>query len=111
MKLSEAIRKGAEMRPQFSGRWFSELADGTVASCAQGAAYEAVFNEIPEWNEEPPTNLSGYVRGHVARSDEWNRLEAAFPGVQGGIFHRIAHKNDRDWTREEIADWLDEQGL
>ena len=99
MKLSEAIREGAKLRPQCTSGEYFDL-DGT--SCAMGAAFEA---------ETGHTNLSN------------DRLEHAFPelarptkkpinyGTSGSLEYAIARLNDEyKWTREQIADWVEEQG-
>ena len=99
MKLSEAIRRGAALRPQAHGDYSRILANGTICTCALGAAYEAITGQIPpSVHDNNPgevdsaiiaaTGASPYTRGRIVR---WNDEE----GV----------------TREEIAAWLEEEGL
>lgn len=46
MKLSEAIRKGATLRPRAHGNYFVALEVGGIGSCALGAAWEAVHGDM-----------------------------------------------------------------
>lgn len=97
MRLSDAIRLGAMLRPQTREDYF---ADG--GSCALGAAFEAA---------------KGYTR-----SEQMNFVECIeFPilGVPAScpVCNRdtedeaasvVVHLNDRHfWTREAIADWVE----
>ena len=100
MKLSEAIRLGAMLRPQA----FGDYTDG-VGTCAIGAACEAygvplnADTELLPWSELleatdvatcPVCGVSGPFE-----SDE------AFYGL-------IPHLNDdHRWAREAIADWVE----
>ena len=93
MKLSEAIRAGAKLRPQAFGWYFK---DG--GSCAIGAAYEA------------RTGMVGFVDG---ASD----VLCAVPEIlDAPLFWAITEMNDlQRMTREQIADrveqWERKQGL
>ena len=95
LKLSEAIRIGAKLRPQSFGSFF----DGE-ATCAIGAAFEA-RSGYPSRDPNKivvvvPEALSLYRGIHVGLSD---------------IGLKIVQRNDYlDATREEIADWLEAQG-
>ena len=107
MKLSEAIRLGAMLRPQgFGAVFYSD--GGVMKSCALGAAGEAV----------------GVMRGELYRSpadQEWAELQKFFPillsipqwpcehkGFWAGVSSAIGHLNDTHrWTREQIADWVE----
>ena len=105
MKLSEAIRLGAMLRPQAFGHLFR---DG--ASCALGAAGEAAGIADIE--------AGGWAVGAVA-PPSWNPIatrEADCPVcVHGFLTLRKKHdahavivhlNNDHRWTREQIADWV-----
>ena len=92
MKLSEAIREGAKLRPQCKGAFYSTNDQGVVSSCALGAAYEAVTGELPhapliDWHDVPN-----------------------FPELPSTIETRIIAMNDSGRTREEIADILASEG-
>ena len=89
MKLSEAIRAGAKLRPQA----FFMMFDG-VGSCALGAAYEAVTGKV----------LDDFF------VVSWSLLGLS-PGVlDHNLWKAITEMNDKKrMTREEIADWVEEQ--
>lgn len=94
MKLSEAIRLGAMLKPQGFG-----LGAGGAkaqATCALGAAYEAA-HVIGSW---PALVLAFPQLTHI------EKLACPVCGdTQDGL---IAHINDDHlWTREAIADWIE----
>ena len=106
MRISEAMRRGAAMRPQCNFILF----DG-VGSCAIGAAMEGagieqnvMVNELctayPEWN--PILNaLVPYPLGREDISDP-----CCLQVAQAKII--VMYLNDEHkWTREDIADWLE----
>jgi len=85
LKLSEAIRIGARMRPQCRGTFFRE-----GGSCALGAAVEA-------------------KEGHPTLNFDQN-WESYF-GAPMKIMEEVTWMNDRsNFSREQIADWLEAQG-
>lgn len=110
MKLSEAIRLGAMLKPQGFGGYFVY-----GKTCAMGAALDAI----------------GQLRttyGHSADAPEVDfrhyrlALNAAFPLLAmepvacprcgfatRGLVEAIQHLNDAPhrWTREQIADWVE----
>jgi len=88
LKLSEAIRIGAKIRPQsFSGYW----GDGDGTSCVMGAAFEAV--------------------GIPYRSKGLDRARY-FPSLTHVVAEEIFYRNDNlHQSREKISDWLKAQGL
>jgi hypothetical protein len=95
MKLSEAIRLGAMMKPQCFHRLYDEITGG---SCAFGAALDAVggkYAEIPiEWFS------SGAFHAVCPECDNTQRSDR-YAG------NTIAHLNDEHWwSRERIADWV-----
>lgn len=94
MRLSEAIRLGATMKPQCFGELFSK--DG--GSCAMGAAQDAAGGGI----------LYAMYDFIVKLSDE--RCPECGKGrtTGRGCKHLIAHLNDvHHWTRERIADFVE----
>jgi len=95
IKLSEAIRIGARIRPQCSARWFDD--DGN--SCAAGAAAEGAG-----WKEE----AEEYERENHAQP--WHLLREKF-GISEDMMEQMWRKNDSGESRESIADWLAAQGL
>lgn len=91
LKLSEAMRIGAKIRPQTKHFWHK---DGK--SCALGAAYEAMAGR--------PSSSGTDFRDHK-KMNEWF---PCMPSMQTKIHER---NDDLGWTREQIADWLESQGL
>ncbi len=101
MKLSEAMRLGAMIRPQGYRTYWSSKG----GSCALGAALEATGYDFPSAGFGVPTlTLQNY----------WPfiwRIEVKCPGGCPGNMELpkaiITHLNDDHcWTRERIADWI-----
>lgn len=89
MKLSEAIREGAKLRPQYFGADYF----GNGGSCALGAAYEAVTGHGHYYADDAPT------------------IEDLFPSLTVELEMEIWDKNDQEClSREQIADWLEARG-
>lgn len=82
LKLSEAIRIGARLRPQIMDGCYRTR----FGTCAIGAAFEA-------------TGIN-----------EWYAL-ARFVGVPYDLHYKITSRNDSGESRESIATWLESQGL
>jgi hypothetical protein len=100
-ELAEFIRNGAEKRPEQA---FGNYYQGQTASCALGAAYEAMYYL--------PTDAEGT---RPTRDLDWffECLDAVKPCPHEGCRKRIflaallVHLNDdHRWSREAIADWL-----
>jgi hypothetical protein len=95
MKLSEAIRLGAMLKPQGFG-----LGSGNPraeATCALGAAYEAA-RVTGSW---PSLLLVFPQLKHIE--------ELACPVCRDKQDGLIAHLNDdHRWSREQIADWVEQ---
>ena len=93
LKLSEAMRIGAGIRPQGFGGVLAQLSRGT--SCALHAAYEAIEGH-------PHPKISG-------ASEMLEKWACGF--ACGVIVEEVMDKNDSEkLTREQIADWLESQG-
>ena len=96
MKLSEAIRLGAMLRPQTFASFFGD--DG---SCAIGAASEA----------------AGLRVGRAVDVDGLRKMWAPIWAIKAqcpvcdkrrGVASIIGHINDdHRWTRDQIADWVE----
>lgn len=95
LKLSDAIRVGARLRPQCSGWAFI-----SGKSCALGAAYEG-------------------RTGHACSPEAWEELSRVVPEgyrydasglTWGPVGYEIVKRNDSGQTREQIADWLQSKG-
>lgn len=97
MKLSEAIREGAKLRPQCRENYFSD-----EGSCALGAAMEAITGSASR-SAMSVCDLSDKYLTHFDHPASDRRAE---------LFTIIVQLNDDfRWTREQIADWVAEQGL
>ena len=95
MKLSEAIRKGCEMVPRQCKGWGLDK-DNELESCALGAAHYVMYQD------KDAVNTRALMRD----------IRESFPGISEHVFTTVTGMNDTDGkTREEIADWLEEQGL
>ena len=110
MKLSEAIRAGAEKRPQSKYNFFSIADNGeTVGSCALGAAYEAIFNittndEIDAGRVAELEDITGIYDFEVYENHPVTQEEHHLDNI-------IISLNDAyQWERERIADWLESIG-
>lgn len=124
MKLSEAIRAGAKIRPQARGalvrlRWWAAFWPFTKpASCALGAAFEAVGCEPrPETPEEFERGRARPFRGEQTSAPaqiiehplEWNAvwystIYCPQCDVSDAVYRLVPHLNDdHKWKREEIA--------
>lgn len=99
LKLSEAIRLGAMLKPQ--GTLWLEYAGKT---CALGAALDAV-GELPQPMPERQQPLYDLLY------KRWPILSAVAEGQeQSGVCvgQAIATLNDGEgWTREQIAEWVE----
>jgi hypothetical protein len=93
MRLSEAIRLGAMMRPQAFRTLLSD-----DAACALGAALLAV-GACPE--EAVRSTLNRWPWASIVSAD------CPRCGRSRTVFRVITHLNDRHrWTREQIANWV-----
>jgi hypothetical protein len=115
LKLSEAIRLGAMLRPQAFDGYFKDLGGGVIGSCAMGAALEAIGAdacpfaplEFPEeWHISQPA-----AHPLLRETDPFRREIGSAP-VIGPLAIILASLNDQHkWSRERIADyvqWLEE---
>lgn len=102
--LANYIRNGSERRPDQA---FGEYYSGRSASCALGAAYEAMYRL--------PKDPGG---AHPTRDLDWffDCLDRVKPCPHDGCKKRIylaallVHLNDdHRWSREDIATWLEHE--
>lgn len=132
-KLSEAIRKGAQYRPQAFGKYYIERwDDDVICSCALGAAAEGLTGKVERPDVlEVRDLLNAYfialedsyyavpryeIYALALDKDAENRLRYHWrfekPEERVTIFSVIVGLNDYyKWTREQIADWLEKRGL
>lgn len=99
MKLSELLKIGAKKRPQCYGQLHKN-----GASCALGAIYEARFLRIPT-NEQ-----SSYDELKNTFPEMGIIPEPPFGEYTRPMMEQIFHLNDKKWSREKIADWLESIG-
>lgn len=104
MRLSEAIRIGAKLRPQTTAGEYIEPHGG---SCALGAAYEAiadgddVLEDVCDDELEEAFPILRDSEPSVACPSCANTVHMSPMGL-------IVHLNDtHKWTREQIADWVE----
>jgi len=106
MKLSEAIRAGAKLRPQGFGSGL-ERKPGT--SCATLAAGEAFLGVMCR------DEVQAYKVIKNAGIDTCNIFLTKCPQCDSSGFSLwclCIHLNDTHrWSREEIADWLQREGF
>ena len=100
--LADAIRKGADRRPEQA---FGDYFRGRSASCALGAAYEGMYRLPGDMEGRRPTkDLEEYfdcLEGTVRRCP----VEGCAKVISLGAL--IVHLNDSHlWTREAIAAWV-----
>lgn len=115
MKLSEAIRLGAMLRPQGRGAFFiiARSNDGESSSCALGAAFEAklgldtAMETVELWEAYSRISPKDFFKifpimeesvAHPVHKDSTAQT----------VFTTVVSLNDCwGWTREQIADWVE----
>jgi len=108
MKLSEAMKLGAMVKPKGVDELFTINQRGELASCAIGAAIDALYGEATESTDADGPAHEIYERFGFLQSIAdcpaclWND---DFHGEN--VFAIVHHLNDdHNWTREQIADWV-----
>jgi hypothetical protein len=102
MRLSEAIRLGAMLKPQGYG-----LLVGADGSCALGAAADAC-GQLDEVRR-----TYGFSKAYEFLNEAFPVLSATEdcpgkPHLRGRVTSIIVYLNDHQrWTREAIADWIE----
>lgn len=110
MKLSEAIRKGSEGTQQITDLYLLRDEDG-LHCCALGAAWHGCF---PNGVFAPGAIYRDIIActGTDLYQVVETRLDAYGDDIEMTLAQRIVVMNDEQHkTREEIADWLEGQGL
>jgi hypothetical protein len=100
MKLSEAIRLGAMLKPQ--GRAMHSL----FGTCALGAAADSlgILPAVGSNNGEFGTaHMELLKRWPILESFEFDPLTGRFEMVRDVV---MSLNDKADWTREQIADWV-----
>lgn len=113
MRLSEAIRTGAQLRPQAFGAFFRpRRRDGRLGSCALGAAIDGAELISDPWDRHAGELLE-LLRAEWPElgSDRCDLVEA-LGSTTGPVVDAITAANDAlEMTRERIADVLAAHGL
>ena len=95
--FSEAIRKGATIRPQGAGDF---LRDGKT--CSVGAGMEAIFGEIGPRSYDAVLSMYPYLQERA------NGCPACSLGKWATVAGILFHLNDNHaWSRARVADWLE----
>ncbi len=119
MKLSEAIRKGATLRPQAYVDFVFKDNDGSIYTCALGAAFEAICGYLPPSVDDDVPAADIVRAGLQSEVQDFNHITGCYAECPYGcrpsnpvtIIDLVPHLNDcHVCTREEIADWLEQQG-
>ena len=102
-ELAEYIRAGMKRRPDQA---FGDYYQGQTASCALGAAYEAMYR-LPREGTKTTRDLDWFF-------DCLDTVKACpADGCKKKLFLAaiLVHLNDDHlWTRDQIADWLEKNG-
>ena len=106
MKLSEAIRLGSTLMPQCACQLHLYRDGVKKASCALGAAIDAMGSEYAHIFDKPH-----YKNFKVIAPKEWIfDTKVSCPGcaLEDSFYRIVAHLNDKhNLTRESIADWVE----
>lgn len=107
LKLSQAIRLGAMLKPQGVGMW--KTSDGKT--CALGAAADAlsILNTPNSWTKL--REIYPILGNPLPTAGSGPKIDCPACGnIQLCVGSAIAHLNDDRrhlWTREQIADWVE----
>lgn len=101
MRLSEAIKLGAMLKPQ----GFGDYQTGDGGACALGSALDAVGVAADKQNGLTDLSLAlRFPAVNTPATCPWKLCRDTFAHEIGSV---ITHLNDDHcWTRERIADWV-----
>jgi hypothetical protein len=106
MKLSKAIRKGSEQTVRGTGMYFMGKYKGEIVACVLGSAW--IAEKGTEGLEECNSHSLSLIWPELAEpheAPEGTRRDTNLWGV-------ITSLNDNaDWSPEDIASWLEREGL
>lgn len=120
MKLSEAIRLGAQKRAQNFGDYVQQFQvdENSVwgpyeyRTCAIGAAYEYITGKLPQpdWLQDGKVNKAIYKACGV-RNVRIPYPDSVLPECKAYVVDVVSSLNDtHKWSREQIADYLESIG-
>lgn len=105
MKLSDAIRLGAMLRPQAFGELVKEIAPGVFGTCAFGAAEEAICHDFEIGVADATCEIASVYAVYRPLLKRWSLCPVCTHGEE--IAEIVHHLNDwHRWTRERIAEWV-----
>ena len=116
IKLSDAIIKGREKRPQIRGNYKKKLrkpvGEINFGTCDVGAAYEGITGQLPPYM----SSFKAYQLCLVlVESCDLNNLSHSveFEGKDyENILNLLVELNDKyKWSTEKTVTWLKERGL
>ncbi len=128
MKLSEAIRVGSQLHPMVRGAYVAPAGeDGYVdydsqvtGTCALGAAYVGLYGKLPFEDMGPDDEVDSYIDAalQAALGIRISEVGVEFPdgaGLRSGGWVTISElawylNDDEEWSREQIADYLESVG-
>jgi hypothetical protein len=116
MKLSAAVRIGAQLHPPAYGDVMQIDEQGMIQTDPLGAAYEAVTGHLPPHTQTPADIAEVRSCLHSACGIDWDQIVARPGSDQWGtresdLWDVITLLHDVDgWSREEIASWLERIG-
>lgn len=103
MKLWQAILAGCRRRKRTKNTLFSKALDGSVYSCALGAAYEGVAGEVC-WDDNRAYDLLHKTFPVLNKETRCPVKECSEPMMFHTLDYIITHLNDvHGWSREWIA--------
>jgi len=102
-ELATAIRVGSERRPEQA---FGDYFIGRHASCALGAAYEGVYRLAEDMGGKRPTKDLAWFFDCLENTARSCPVDGCKKHLM--LSGMIIHLNDHhEWSREQIANWLD----
>lgn len=112
IKLSEAIRKGATLRPRVRGGYFKRVGKSKeIRSCALGAAYEGATGQVLVGNPKEVTEKLAELFPELKERVQEGYLGGKPSPAQWDLGRLIMAEHDaRGKTREQIADALEAKG-
>jgi hypothetical protein len=103
MKLWQAILAGCRRRKRTEDTLFSKALDGSVYSCALGAAYEGVAGEVC-WDNDRAYDLLHKTFPVLNKETRCQVKESSESMMSHTLYYIITHLNDEHgWSRERIA--------
>lgn len=121
MKLSEAIREGAKLHPYTPLVWaffeyssFEMVGQGKaskiIATDALGAAWEGLFGKVETSLHTPPNEEVEDIISKETGADLQQKITNPSDLRNEPLSDILVDLHEKQWTREQIADWLESVG-